>query len=53
MKTGLPGCQQGAGRRAGQQGHGQTVEEYLSQGIISRDGSVNREGFQRPEKYFI
>jgi NitT/TauT family transport system substrate-binding protein len=23
------------------------VEEYLSQGIISRDGSVNREGFQR------
>jgi NitT/TauT family transport system substrate-binding protein len=24
-----------------------TVEEYLSQGIISRDGSVNREGFQR------
>ena len=24
-----------------------TVDEYLSQGIISRDGSVNREGFQR------
>ena len=24
-----------------------TVEEYLSQGIISKDGSVNREGFQR------
>src|SRR2546430_4975294 len=24
-----------------------TVEEYLSQGIISRDGSVNREGFQQ------
>jgi ABC-type nitrate/sulfonate/bicarbonate transport system substrate-binding protein len=24
-----------------------TVEEYLSQGIISRDGSVSREGFQR------
>ena len=24
-----------------------TVEEYLAQGIISRDGSVNREGFQR------
>ncbi|MEX0803383.1 MAG: ABC transporter substrate-binding protein [Candidatus Binatia bacterium] len=24
-----------------------TVEEYLSQGIISRDGSVNRAGFQR------
>jgi NitT/TauT family transport system substrate-binding protein len=24
-----------------------TVEEYLSRGIISRDGSVNREGFQR------
>lgn len=24
-----------------------TVNEYLSQGIISRDGSVNREGFQR------
>jgi len=24
-----------------------TVEEYLSQGIISRDGLVNREGFQR------
>jgi ABC-type nitrate/sulfonate/bicarbonate transport system substrate-binding protein len=24
-----------------------TVEEYLSQGIISRDGSINREGFQR------
>ena len=24
-----------------------TVEEYLSQGIISRDGSVNRDGFQR------
>jgi ABC-type nitrate/sulfonate/bicarbonate transport system substrate-binding protein len=24
-----------------------TVEEYLSQGIISRDGAVNREGFQR------
>jgi NitT/TauT family transport system substrate-binding protein len=24
-----------------------TVEEYLTQGIISRDGSVNREGFQR------
>jgi hypothetical protein len=24
-----------------------TVEEYLSQGIISRDGSVNREGLQR------
>ena len=24
-----------------------TVEKYLSQGIISRDGSVNREGFQR------
>lgn len=24
-----------------------TVEEYLSQGIISRDGNVNREGFQR------
>jgi NitT/TauT family transport system substrate-binding protein len=23
------------------------VEEYLAQGIISRDGSVNREGFQR------
>lgn len=23
------------------------VEEYLSQGIISRDGSINREGFQR------
>jgi ABC-type nitrate/sulfonate/bicarbonate transport system substrate-binding protein len=23
------------------------VEEYLSQGIISRDGSVNRDGFQR------
>jgi hypothetical protein len=23
------------------------VEEYLSQGIISRDGLVNREGFQR------
>jgi ABC-type nitrate/sulfonate/bicarbonate transport system substrate-binding protein len=23
------------------------VEEYLSQGIISRDGTVNREGFQR------
>jgi len=23
------------------------VEEYLSQGVISRDGSVNREGFQR------
>jgi NitT/TauT family transport system substrate-binding protein len=25
----------------------QTVEEYLAQGIISRDGSVNRDGFQR------
>jgi hypothetical protein len=24
-----------------------TVDDYLSQGIISRDGSVNREGFQR------
>lgn len=24
-----------------------TVDEYLSQGIISRDGSVNRDGFQR------
>ena len=24
-----------------------TVEEYLAQGIISRDGSVNREGFQQ------
>lgn len=24
-----------------------TVDEYLSQGIISRDGSVNREGLQR------
>lgn len=24
-----------------------TVDEYLTQGIISRDGSVNREGFQR------
>jgi ABC-type nitrate/sulfonate/bicarbonate transport system substrate-binding protein len=24
-----------------------TVDEYLSQGIISKDGSVNREGFQR------
>lgn len=24
-----------------------TVDEYLSQGIISRDGNVNREGFQR------
>lgn len=24
-----------------------TVEEYLARGIISRDGSVNREGFQR------
>jgi ABC-type nitrate/sulfonate/bicarbonate transport system substrate-binding protein len=24
-----------------------TVEDYLSQGIISRDGSVNREGFQQ------
>src|SRR5687767_14314973 len=24
-----------------------TVEEYLAQGIISRDGSVNRDGFQR------
>jgi NitT/TauT family transport system substrate-binding protein len=24
-----------------------TVDEYLAQGIISRDGSVNREGFQR------
>lgn len=24
-----------------------TVEEYLSQGIISRDGSVNRDGLQR------
>jgi NitT/TauT family transport system substrate-binding protein len=24
-----------------------TVEEYLSQGIISKDGTVNREGFQR------
>jgi NitT/TauT family transport system substrate-binding protein len=24
-----------------------TVEEYLSQGIISKDGSVNRDGFQR------
>jgi ABC-type nitrate/sulfonate/bicarbonate transport system substrate-binding protein len=24
-----------------------TVEEYLSQGIISKDGSVNREGLQR------
>ncbi|HXG50653.1 MAG TPA: ABC transporter substrate-binding protein [candidate division Zixibacteria bacterium] len=24
-----------------------TVEEYLTQGIISRDGSINREGFQR------
>lgn len=23
------------------------VEEYLSQGVISRDGSINREGFQR------
>jgi NitT/TauT family transport system substrate-binding protein len=25
----------------------ENVEEYLSQGVISRDGSVNREGFQR------
>ena len=25
----------------------ENVDEYLSQGIISRDGSVNREGFQR------
>ena len=25
----------------------QSVEEYTSQGILSRDGSVNREGFQR------
>jgi NitT/TauT family transport system substrate-binding protein len=25
----------------------QTVEEYVAQGIISRDGSVNRDGFQR------
>jgi len=24
-----------------------TVDEYLSQGIISKDGSVNRDGFQR------
>ena len=24
-----------------------TLDEYLSQGIISRDGSVNRDGFQR------
>lgn len=24
-----------------------TVEEYLARGIISRDGSINREGFQR------
>jgi hypothetical protein len=24
-----------------------TVDEYLSQGIISRDGSVNRDGLQR------
>ena len=24
-----------------------TVDEYLSQGIISRDGSINRDGFQR------
>lgn len=24
-----------------------TVDEYLTQGIISKDGSVNREGFQR------
>jgi hypothetical protein len=24
-----------------------TVDEYLSQGIISKDGTVNREGFQR------
>jgi NitT/TauT family transport system substrate-binding protein len=24
-----------------------TVDEYLSQGIISRDGTVNRDGFQR------
>jgi ABC-type nitrate/sulfonate/bicarbonate transport system substrate-binding protein len=24
-----------------------TVEEYLAQGIISRDGTVNRDGFQR------
>lgn len=24
-----------------------TVDEYLSQGVISRDGSVNRDGFQR------
>jgi hypothetical protein len=23
------------------------VDEYLAQGIISRDGSVNREGFQQ------
>jgi len=25
----------------------QTIEEYTSQGILSRDGSVNRDGFQR------
>jgi ABC-type nitrate/sulfonate/bicarbonate transport system substrate-binding protein len=25
----------------------ENVDEYLSQGVISRDGSVNREGFQR------
>jgi ABC-type nitrate/sulfonate/bicarbonate transport system substrate-binding protein len=25
----------------------ENVEEYLSQGVISRDGSVNREGVQR------
>jgi ABC-type nitrate/sulfonate/bicarbonate transport system substrate-binding protein len=24
-----------------------TVDEYLTQGIISRDGTVNRDGFQR------
>ena len=24
-----------------------SVDEYLSQGVISKDGSINREGFQR------